>query len=81
MDLHRKPTDRNQYLLTTSCYPATCVENIPYSLALRITRICTEKNTREKRYCELKELLMNRDYNASLVDAATAERMLKMSDH
>ena len=70
LDLHRKPTDRNQYLLTSSCHPATCVENIPYSLALRITRICTENDTREKRYSELKELLMNREYNERIIDAA-----------
>ena len=25
-DLYRKPTDRNQYLLTSSCSPATCTE-------------------------------------------------------
>ena len=70
LDLYKKPTDRNQYLMTSSCHPATCVENIPYSLALRITRICTEKYTREKRYNELKELLLNRDYKSSLIDAA-----------
>ena len=29
-DLYRKPTDRNQYLLTSSCSPATVTENIPY---------------------------------------------------
>ena len=40
-DLYRKETDRNQYLLPTSCHPAHVTSNIPYSLALRIVRICT----------------------------------------
>ena len=56
--------------MTSSCHPATCVENVPYSLALRITRICTEHDTIEKRYHEVKELLLSRDYNSSIVDSA-----------
>ena len=40
-DLYRKETDRNQYLLTSSCLLAHVTENIPYSLALRIVRICS----------------------------------------
>ena len=39
-DLYRKPTDRNQYLLTNSIHPPNCIKNIPYSLALRINRVC-----------------------------------------
>ena len=41
-DLYKKPTDRNQYLLTDSCHPAEVTNNIPLSLAMRIVRICTE---------------------------------------
>ena len=29
MDLYRKPTDWNQYLLPSSCHPAPCTKNIP----------------------------------------------------
>lgn len=72
-DLFRKPTDKNQYLMTSSCHPAQCVENIPYSLALRITRICSEPEARENRFIELKEMLNNREYTPKLVDAAIAK--------
>ena len=69
-DLYRKPTARNQYLLTSSCSPATGTENIPYSLALRIVRICPELEAKEARFKELTEFLLARSYRPSLVDAA-----------
>ena len=46
VDLYRKPTDRNQYLLTNSIHPPDCLTNIPYSLALRITE---QNNKNEKK--------------------------------
>jgi hypothetical protein len=70
VDLYRKPSDRNQYLLTNSIHPPDCIKNIPYSLALRITRTCTETEDRELRYSELKNMLLERKYKPSLVDAA-----------
>ena len=51
----------------------TCVENVPYSLALRITRICSEPQSRERRFEELKEMLIDRDYTPKLVEAAIAK--------
>jgi hypothetical protein len=69
-DLYRKPSDRNQYLLTSSCSPASCTENIPFSLALRILRNCSESTTKEIRFQELKELLLERSYRPDMVDAA-----------
>jgi hypothetical protein len=32
-DLCRKESERNQYLLTSSCHPVECTNNIPFSLA------------------------------------------------
>ena len=69
-DLYRKETDRNQYLLTSSCHPAHVTENIPFSLALRIVRICSHSEARERRFSELKSLLLERDYRPGCVDAA-----------
>ena len=70
VDLYRKPTDRNQYLLTSSCHPAHVTKNIPFSLAYRIIRICSEPTTRDLRLEELKDLLLARDYKPGIVTAA-----------
>ena len=70
IDLHRKESDRNQYLLTSSCHPIGCTKNIPFSLGLRIVRICTNPDTRDRRLDELKQLLLDRNYPERLVDSA-----------
>ena len=69
-DLYRKETDRNQYLLTSSCHPAHTTQNIPYSLALRIVRICSQPEDRERRFEELKNLLLARDYKLGVIQNA-----------
>ena len=69
-DLYRKETDRIQYLLPSSCHPAHTFNNIPYSLALRLVRICSEKKDLVKRFKELKEMLLSRGYNRNIVEAA-----------
>ena len=70
LDLYRKPTDRNKYLLPDSCHPYSNIENIPVSLAIRILRICTEADTRERRFSELKEMLLDRNYPEGIINAA-----------
>ena len=59
-DLYRKDTDRNMYLLPSSCHPPACTKNIPFSLCLRIVRICSKPEDREKQFLKLKELMENR---------------------
>ena len=39
-DLYCKPTDKHQYLYYTSCQPKHTRNSLPYSLALRLRRIC-----------------------------------------
>ena len=58
------------YLLTSSCHPSHIFSNIPYSLALRIVRICSESETRDMRLSELKQMLLERDYKTKIIDAA-----------
>ena len=70
VDLYRKPTDRNQYLLTSSCHLAHVTTNIPYSLSLRIVRICSLPKERDRRLIELKNMLLERDYKPRIIDAA-----------
>ena len=69
-DLFRKATDRNQYLLPSSIHPATGTNNVPFSLALRIVRTCTNITDREKRLKELKEMFLSREYPERVIDPA-----------
>ena len=69
-DLYKKKTDRNQYLLTSSCHPAHVTKNIPFSLCLRIVRICSRIEDRDKRFSELKSMLLARGYSAGIINAA-----------
>ena len=70
VDLYKKPTDRNQYLLPSSCHPKTTTQNLPYSSALRIIRICTNPASRDKRLEQMKELFLARSYNKDVVERA-----------
>ena len=72
-DLYKKPTDKNQYLLTDSCHPAQVTENIPYSLCLRIVRICSKQSDRETRFKELKEMLLDRGYMENIINSAISK--------
>ena len=69
-DLYRKKTDRNMYLLPTSCHPPTVSKNIPFSLCLRIVRICSTHESRESQFQNLKNLLMNRGYSERTITSA-----------
>ena len=80
-DLYRKPTDRCQYLLPSSCHPAHITENIPYSLAYRIIRICSTSELRDQRLQELREFLLQRNYSGSLVDNALDRAKLINRNH
>ena len=69
-DLYKKPTDRNQYLLPSSCHSKMTTKAIPMSLGLRIVRICSDTDKRDKRMEELKGLLLERGYSEGMVDSA-----------
>ena len=66
-DLYRKPTDKNTYFLTNSCHPTEVVSNIPYSLAMRINRVCSENDSKDIRFKELEDILIERNYPKSLI--------------
>ena len=70
VDLYKKQTSKNQYLLPSSCHPKTATQAIPFSLSLRIIRICTKLYQRDLRLRELKELLEARQYPQNLIERA-----------
>ena len=62
-DLYIKPTDTHQYLLATICHPNHTNRSIPYCQALRILRICSNKESAKLRCTELVDCLDKRGYN------------------
>ena len=62
-DLYTKPTDKHQYLLHSSCHPIHTKRAIPFSLALRLPRICSTNETFTLRTNELIDYLHKRGYN------------------
>ena len=69
-DLFKKATSVVQYLLPSSCHPGHICKNIPYSLAYRLLRICTEKETFLSRLEELRQDLLSRHYPAKIIQDA-----------
>ena len=70
VDLYKKETDRNQYLLPSSCHNRNVTNSIPFSLSLRIVRICINPYKREQRLSELNSLLLERGYQETKIDAS-----------
>ena len=52
-DLFSKPTDEHQHLLSSSCHPHHTKKAIPFSLALRLRRICSTDAKFKHRFNEL----------------------------
>ena len=68
-DLYTKPTDKHQHLLSSSCHPQHTKTSIPFSLALRIRRICSTNATFQIRINELKAYLLARGYHNTFLDS------------
>ena len=68
-DLYVKSTDTHQYLLHTSCHPNHVKKSIPFSLALRIRRICSTAEKFKQRTSELLEFLCKRGHKRQYVQA------------
>ena len=66
-DLHVKPTDSRQYLLSSSCHPFYCKKGIPYSQTLRLNRICSNNKFFDKRCNDLEKYLLDRGYSERMV--------------
>ena len=69
-DLHRKPTDKPRVLIPSSAHPSHIFQNIVYSMAFRLLRICSKEEYFEKRLSELKnEFLIPRGYKAQIIES------------
>ena len=67
---YSKPCDNHMFLLPTSCHPTHTMENIPYSTAHRIYKICSEKECYEEAKIEYTGYLVARGYNIDLIKEA-----------
>ena len=66
-DLYSKPTDSHQYLHNTSCHPGHIKKSIAFSQAIRIKRICSDRETTHLRCDELAENLHRRGHSRGKV--------------
>ena len=66
-DLYTKPTDKHKYLLIASCHPRHTKRSIPYSLALRLRRICSNHGSYILRTNELIDYLTYRGFNKTFL--------------
>ena len=60
----------NKYLLPSSFHPQHITTNIPYNVALRIRRICSDDQNFEKRLTELKVMPTERKYKPDIINRA-----------
>ena len=67
-DVYAKPTDSHLYLPPDSSHPAHCKTAIPYNVALRLRRNCSEQHFFTKRSLEYKHYLRSQNYNHKLID-------------
>ena len=65
--LYTIPTDKHQYLLVSSCHPQHTKRAIPFSLALRLRRICSNPDNYRLRTNELINYLANRGYDKTFL--------------
>ena len=67
LNLYTKPTDKHQHLLYSSCHPLHTKKAIPFSLALRLRRICSTDETFNLRAAQLTTYLLKRGYKRNFV--------------
>jgi len=86
--LYTKPTDTHNYLHSKSSHPRHLKDSLPYSQALRLNRICSQKNELDLQCEKLKQQFVKRGYNLKEVHdqinkAVTLKRedTLKLTKH
>ena len=69
-DLYVKPTSVNQYLSPASSHPPCVTRNIPYSLAFRLRRICSEDQDVESQLQKLIDMSIECGYRLRVIESA-----------
>ena len=62
-----KPSDAHSYLLPQSCHPTHIAENIPYGVAHRVFKNCSEEEEYLKSKAEFSRYLEDRNYSKDLI--------------
>ena len=65
--IYRKPTDRKNFLNSTSAQPRSLINSISFVQALRLKKICSETSELNKHLDELKESFINRGYKENFL--------------
>ena len=69
-DLYKKDTAKVQYLSPASCHPGHITNNIPFSIALSIRRVCSREEDCKIRLEQMRQDLLSRSYPPKIVDGA-----------
>ena len=81
-DLYSKPTDKHQYLYYSSCHPKHTKTSLPYSLALRLRRICSNETLFQKRIEEMQSHLLQWGHKRGCIkDAIKKQHPLREMMH
>lgn len=71
-DIYHKETDSFNYVPYKSNHPRKTKNNIPYTLARRVQMLVSNPNTRQRRFLEMEETLLQKDYPKGVIgDAIT----------
>ena len=86
-DLYTKETNTHQYVHAKSCHCSSIKRAIPYGQAVRIKRICSDKNVLNERLTQLEIWLLKRGYlqenvrpEIERVNLTSREDLLKKSE-
>ena len=67
-DVYSKPTDSHLYLPPSSCHPKHVFKAIPFGVATRLKRNCSDETFFAERTAEYKGYLLNQGYPSKLVN-------------
>ena len=76
-DLYSKPTDVHGYLHGRSSHPRHVIQNLPYSLFLRLRRLCSKTELFHQRSDALEKQLRARGHHPSVITKARTKASTK----